>query len=203
MCFRSDHFENFGDQCGYRGAAKFPALKFDGLDLNDDDVVRQHAKVLGDHQEIIQIDDAGDSLRDARLNLFFRRELLAPLDPINSTRLAPALCSREEHHAIVWGAILQVLHDGDGAITEIVDFDAGIPIERFESGEQIWPDGEIAEVSIADDADKSSQGYSSTPHAQVLTSRVTTLSEPSTYMCVVHGMQGSKLRMVRRMSIPL
>lgn len=137
MCLRSYHFENLRNQSAYRRTARLPVFDFYRLHFNDHDLLRQNTKVLGNHQQIVQIDDAGDSLCYARLNFLIGWQFLVTLRSIHPPGRASSLCRRKKHHAIVGWAILEVLHYGYRSIAEILNLDAALPTKRFEGRQQI------------------------------------------------------------------
>src|SRR5262249_31032610 len=118
---------------------------------------------------------------------------------------ARPLCGADQNDALegmIRRFVLEPLDDGDRVIAHVLDRDMRGPRGQRQAIGDHHADGVVPKIAIADAADECAHAaQSSAPQAHVLTSRV--ITPASEWMCVVHGIHGSKLRMARRMSMPL
>src|SRR5262249_12921510 len=177
------------------------------LDLHDDHIVGQRPEVARHDERIVQRYDAGHRFGHRAMNLVGGRQDAVPAIRGDGAGLAAPLYRADDDGPLepLFGRLVfETLNDRDGVVAQVLHHDVIGPRRLLQSIGDLDADRVIAEVTIADTGDDHAQVYppsSSTPHAQVLTSRV--ITPASEWMCVVHGMHGSKLRIARRMSMPL
>ena len=196
----------------------FRGLDAGGLDLDRDRPLRQRAEPRRDLEHEVDPDIAGDGVADRALHL---GRIPGPVrdDPSQHRAGRAAADDGADEDQQLGLQVLEPLRNGDRAIVELLDEDARPEVIGREPLDGTPTEIEIALKELADPADEDARAETlvcegahvksfgprgpcanqSAPQAHVFTSRTTVPCPVWTW--VVHGMQGSKLRIVRSMSI--
>ncbi len=109
--------------------------------------------------------------------------------------------NRPQEHDLDGSQLLEAVEDERRRARQLLDHHAGGPVELLEAVDDLAAEVEVAMAGLAEAAHECATSSHSSVHPQELISRV--MMPLPVSMCVVHGMHGSKLRMARRMSMPL
>src|SRR5215210_1243269 len=111
---------------------------------------------MGDYQEVLQAYDPGSRLQDALLHQVGVGCARDPAISGQNPRLPPALDGPGEDGALepLPRALLEPVEDGEGPVAEVLYPDLLRPGHALQPLHELWAEGEVAEVLVADSRDQ-------------------------------------------------